>query len=250
MQISNKQTKVLTLSTSVSHFINKDLDLEQQYKRADTSTFLNEIVLLDNSDSFQPQIAHTNEDGCYTSRHLVGSQNTAHQGSHTLVWLWTHVEEQHNFFFLEHWILPPGKSRAERIQDHGCYCLTLSSKDSQISLQKEFELFIDRIQLMSLDFDNVIASWDRPGVVAGKMLVIPETQDMGNSLNLSCFLYWSIVVVSFWPFIVLVLTWHLWQSSRNHFVVDEMWLSVQQMFCKLHILWGRCSLNLWTRHLL
>lgn len=93
------------------------------------------------------------------------------------------------FFFLEHWILPPGKSRVERIQEHGCYCLTLSSKDSQISLQKEFELFIYRIQLRSLDFDNVIASWDRPGVVAGKMLVIPETQDMGNSLNLSCFLY-------------------------------------------------------------
>lgn len=73
MQTSNKQTKVLTLPTSFSHFINKDLDLEQWYKRADISNFSNEIVLLGNSDSFQPEIAHTNEDGYYISREMVGS---------------------------------------------------------------------------------------------------------------------------------------------------------------------------------
>ena len=73
MQTSNKKTKVLTLPTSFSHFINKDLDLEQQYKTANISNFSNEIVLLGNSDSFQPQIAHTNEDGCDISKEMVRS---------------------------------------------------------------------------------------------------------------------------------------------------------------------------------
>lgn len=142
--MSNKQTKALTLSTSVPHFNNKDLDLEQQYKRADISNFSNEIVLLGNSDSFQPHIAHTNEDGCYISKHLVGSQNTTHQGSWVLLLYDFGLILRNSlfFFFLKHWILPPGKSRAERIQEHGCYCLTLSPKDSHVSLQKEFELFI------------------------------------------------------------------------------------------------------------
>lgn len=53
---------MLTLPTSVCHFIYKDLDLGQQYKRADIRNFSNEIVLLGNSDSFQLQISHTNED--------------------------------------------------------------------------------------------------------------------------------------------------------------------------------------------
>lgn len=73
VQTSNKQTEVLTLPASFSHFINKDLVLQQQYKRAGISNFSNEIVLPGNSDSFQPQIAHTNEDGCYISRGMVGS---------------------------------------------------------------------------------------------------------------------------------------------------------------------------------
>lgn len=73
MQTSNTQTTVLTLPTSVSHFINKDLDSKEQYKRADISNFSNEIVLQGNSDSFQPQIAHTNEDGCYITREMVRS---------------------------------------------------------------------------------------------------------------------------------------------------------------------------------
>lgn len=61
---------MLTLPTSVCHFIYKDLDLGQQYKRADIRNFSNEIVLLGNSDSFQLQISHTNEDGCYISREM------------------------------------------------------------------------------------------------------------------------------------------------------------------------------------
>jgi len=44
MQTSNKQTKVLILPTSFSHFINKDPDMEQQHKRAEISNFSNEIV--------------------------------------------------------------------------------------------------------------------------------------------------------------------------------------------------------------
>lgn len=65
---------------------------------------------------------------------------------------------------------------------------------------------------------------------------------MGNSLSLSYCLYCDIVVVSFWPFTAWVLVFE--QSNRNHFVINDTSLSVQQMFCKYQILGDSCSVNL------